>query len=267
MKKILALVLAMMLCVASFAYAESEDNSLQAILDKGTLVLGLDATFAPMGFTDEDGNIVGYDIDLALAVCEKLGVELVVQPIDWAAKEMELNSGNIDVIWNGMSITDDRQESMSLTQAYMNNQIVLLVNNPEYTCKEDLEGKIMGVQSGSFAEEVLEEYEDYAEYYESLEEVMPYEDYIVAIMDLQNGQIDGIMIDLVVANFLLNNLEDESLVIIDTFEDDLYAAGFRKEDVALRDKVDEILLELANDGTIAQIADVWFGEDISLIGK
>ena len=127
MKKLFAMILAAMMILCSCAFAETTDNSLQAILDKGTLVLGLDASFEPMGYTNMDGEIVGYDIDLAKEVCARLGVELVVQPIEWAAKELELSSGNIDCIWNGMSITPERQESMALSEAYMNNQIVLLV--------------------------------------------------------------------------------------------------------------------------------------------
>ena len=184
MKKLIALVLTAVMMLCSVAFAQSEDNSLQAILDKGTLVLGLDATFEPMGYTNLDGEIVGYDIDVAKEVCARLGIELVLQPIEWAAKEMELSSGNIDCIWNGMSVTPERQESMALSEAYMNNQIVLLVCNPDFTSK-----------------------------------------------------------------------------------DDLYAIGFRKEDVALRDKVNEILDEMAADGTLAQISQNWFGEDISIVGK
>ena len=268
MKKILAMALAMILALGVMSAALAEgDGSLAYIQEKGTLILGLDASFPPMGFTDDDGAIVGYDIDLAAAVCEKLGVELVCQPIEWAAKELELTSKNIDVIWNGMSITPEREEGMALTAAYLNNQIVLLVKGDAYQTKEDLAGKVIGIQSGSFAEEVLETYEEYADYYNGLADVLAYEDYLTAILDLQNGQIDGILIDLVVANYLLANLGDDSLHTIDSFEDDLYAAGFRKEDVELRDAVDQILVELAEDGTIAAIAEKWFGEDISLIGK
>ena len=267
MKKLFAMILAAMMILCSCAFAETTDNSLQAILDKGTLVLGLDASFEPMGYTNMDGEIVGYDIDLAKEVCARLGVELVVQPIEWAAKELELSSGNIDCIWNGMSITPERQESMALSEAYMNNQIVLLVCDDSLKSKDDLAGKKMGVQSGSFAEEVLETYEQYADYYASLDEVLDYQDYETAIMDMKNGQIDGIMIDLVVVNAKIKNLEDDSLKIIDTFEDDLYAIGFRKDDLALRDKVNEILNEMAADGTLAKISETWFGSDISLVGK
>ena len=188
MKKLFAMILAAMMILCSCAFAETTDNSLQAILDKGTLVLGLDASFEPMGYTNMDGEIVGYDIDLAKEVCARLGVELVVQPIEWAAKELELSSGNIDCIWNGMSITPERQESMALSEAYMNNQIVLLVCDDSLKSKDDLAGKKMGVQSGSFAEEVLETYEQYADYYASLDEVLDYQDYETAIMDMKNGQ-------------------------------------------------------------------------------
>ena len=105
------------------------DNSLQAILDKGTFVLGLDDSFPPMGYRDDNNNIVGFDIDLATEVCERLGVELVVQPIDWDSKEMELSTGKIDCIWNGMTITDERVETMFIPAAYIANRQVIIVGN------------------------------------------------------------------------------------------------------------------------------------------
>ena len=266
MKKILSLVLALMFVFACSALAE-DDGSLAAITEKGTLVLGLDDTFPPMGFRDDDNNIVGYDIDVAAAVCEKLGVELVCQPIDWAAKEMELNEGNIDCIWNGMSITEERQASMSMTIPYMNNAIVLVAKEDAgYTSIADLAGKSIAVQSGSFAEEVLETYEAYADIYAAVT-VLDYDEYLTALMDLQQGGVDAVLIDLVVAEYRIAGLEDDSLVVVDSLEDVLFGVGFRKADVELRDAVNDLLLELAGDGTLAEISEKWFGSDISIVGK
>ena len=94
--------------------------------DKDTLVVGLDDTFAPMGFRDENGDLVGFDINLANAVGEELGMKVEFKPIDWDAKEIELESGTIDCVWNGMSVTPERKESMALTDKYLNNKIVLM---------------------------------------------------------------------------------------------------------------------------------------------
>lgn len=264
MKKTIGLVLAMAMLFALCAGALA-DGSLDAIKAKGSFILGLDDSFPPMGYRNEDNEIVGFDIDLAKEVTSRLGVELVLQPIDWGAKELELSSGNIDCIWNGMSSTPARQESMSCSLNYMNNKIVFMAGNPEYQSREDLVGKVVAVQAGSFAEEVLTTYEAYAEYMASLKEVRTYPDYLSAIMDMQNGNVDAILIDLVVANFQMANLKDESLFTMDNLEDDLYCIGFRKEDVALRDAVNGVLVEMAKDGAVDAIAAKWFGENISII--
>ncbi|MDL2207039.1 amino acid ABC transporter substrate-binding protein [Eubacteriales bacterium OttesenSCG-928-N13] len=262
MKRVLALVLAMMMLLGGVAMA---DGSLQALTDRGQFILGLDDSFPPMGYRDENNDIVGFDIDLAREVCARLGVELVLQPIDWSAKEMELAAGNIDCIWNGMSSTPARQESMSCSINYMNNMIVFLTNNEANQSRADLVGKVVAVQTGSFAEEVLTTYEEYEEYKASLAEVRGYPDYLTAIMDMKNGNVDAILIDLVVANFRMASLNDPSLFTMDNLADDLYCIGFRKEDVALRDKVNEVLVEMQKDGKVDEIAATWFGENISII--
>ena len=263
MKKLLAMLLVAMLVLTAVP-AMAEDDSLAKITEKGTLILGLDDSFKPMGYRNDANEIVGFDIDLAKEVCARLGVELQLQPIEWAAKEMELSSGNIDCIWNGMSDTAARQEAMSLSLDYLNNAIVLLVKDPAIKGREDLVGKKVGLQSGSFAQELLEG-EAFADYYKSLGEVLGYVDYPTAIMDLQNGNIEAVVIDQVVANYEIQDRGLSGLFTVDNLADDLYAIGFRKADVALRDKVNETLKEMAKDGKIAEISTKWFGSDLSLI--
>lgn len=265
MKKFFAMLLAALLALTIAVPAMAEDASLDKIVEKGQFILGLDDSFPPMGYRDENNEIVGFDIDLAREVCARLGVELVLQPIDWDAKEMELSSGNIDCIWNGMSSTPERQEAMSCSMNYLNNQIVFLVRNPEYKSREDLVGKKVAVQSGSYAEEVLEQDPKYADYYKSLDEVLAYPDYLTAIMDLQNGNVEAVLIDLVVANYQITKIGDASLFTIDNLADDFYCVGFRKEDVKLRDAVNDILKAMAADGKVEEISKKWFGEDITLI--
>ncbi len=263
MKRTLIMVLAIVM-VFALAVPAMADGSLDALKDRGKLVLGLDDSFPPMGFRDENNEIVGFDIDLAKEVCARLGVELVLQPIEWSAKEMVLASGEIDCIWNGMSRTAEREASMALSCDYMNNKIVVMCNNAAYQAKEDLAGKVLAVQSGSFAEEVIND-PKYAEYKASLGEVRGYPDYLTCIMDLQNGNVDGVLIDLVVANYRMAGLGDASLFTMDNLEDDLYCIGFRKDDLALRDAVNEILVGMQKDGKVEEIAKVWFGENISII--
>lgn len=263
MKKIISLAMVLALAVTLGASA-SADGSLDAIKAKGTLILGLDDSFPPMGYRNDDNEIVGFDIDLAAAVCDRLGVELVLQPIIWDAKELELNAGNIDCIWNGMSRTPAREESMTLSMDYMNNAIVLMVNDPAYAAKEDLAGKVVAAQASSYAEEVLG-YDEYADFVAGLAEVRSYPDYLTAIMDLQNGNVDAIAIDLVVANFQIANLNDDALFCIDNLADDLYCVGFRKADAELCEAVNAAFSEMAGDGALDAICEKWFGANISLI--
>ncbi|MGI6174484.1 MAG: amino acid ABC transporter substrate-binding protein [Christensenellales bacterium] len=266
MKKLLSLLLAslMLLCAVS-AFAE-EDTSLDAILEKGKLVLGLDDSFPPMGFRDEDNNIIGFDIDLATEVCSRLGVELVLQPIEWAAKDLELSSGNIDCIWNGMSITDERLASMSMSDSYMNNKMVFFAKvGSGIASAADLAGKAVAVQSGSYAEEILAGLMETSDEYAAIGEVLAYEDYLTALMDVENGNADTVLIDLVVANYKIVGMGVTDLEQVLDIGDDNYGIGFRKADVALRDKVNALLKEMAADGTMAEISTKWFGSDITTI--
>ena len=262
MKKLLSLILSIMLVlslVPAFA-AEEDDGSLQYILDKGTLVLGLDDTFAPMGFRDENGDIVGFDIDVAKLVAEKLGVELVLQPVDWDSKEMELATKNIDCIWNGLSITPARQEEMAMTAPYMNNAMALVSASADYTTIESMKGATLGIQAASYAEEMLYS-EDYKDFLDSLGEVVAFAEYATAFIDLANGNLNAILVDSVYAGYTTANLEGEYF-IGEALEDDLYGVAFRKDDITLCETVDAILQELKDDGTLAELSISWLGEDL-----
>ncbi|MEA5015199.1 MAG: amino acid ABC transporter substrate-binding protein [Candidatus Limiplasma sp.] len=265
MKKIIALVLALLLCAALTLTALAEDAAVQAILDKGQLVLGLDDSFPPMGFRDEANEIVGFDIDVAQEVANRLGVELVKQPIDWSAKELELSSGNIDCIWNGMSITPAREESMSMTFSYLNNAIEVYVKTDSgIATLEDLAGKKVAVQSGSFAEEVLDG-EEYAELKASLGEVLSFDEYLTALMDLQGGGVDAVLIDRVVGEYKIAGMGATDIQAALELADDNFGIGFRKEEAGLRDKVQEILIEMKKDGSLGEISTKWFGSDITTV--
>ncbi len=183
------------------AEAAEDDDSLRKVLDKGTFVLGLDDSFPPMGYRDDENNIVGFDIDLATEVCKRLGVELVVQPIDWDSKELELNSGSIDCIWNGMSITDERIEKMFIPMAYIaNSQIIIVGDGSGIATKADLNGKVIGLQAGSSALDALQAD---AATYEAAKEVVEYADNVTAYMDLKAGRIDALVVDSVVGFYVI----------------------------------------------------------------
>lgn len=265
MKKLFAVVLVLMMMMMAVGFAHAEDTSVQYILDKGTFILGLDDSFPPMGFRNEDNEIVGFDIDVASAVAEKLGVEFIAQPISWDAKEMELNGKNIDCIWNGMSITPEREESMAMTWPYLNNQMVFYVRaDSEIDSAEDLAGKVVAVQNGSYAEELLTgEYAELAATFEG--DLLGYDEYLTALMDLQQGGCDAVLVDLVVGEYKVSGMGATDLKAGFALTNDNYGIGFRKEDVALRDKVQEILMELKADGTLAELCKNWFTEDITVV--
>ncbi len=265
MKKIVALVLTLVLSAALLVPALAADASVQAILDKGQMVLGLDDSFPPMGFRNEANEIVGFDIDTAKEVAKRLGVELVCQPIDWSAKELELSSGNIDCIWNGMSITPARQESMSMTFSYLNNTIEVYVTKAGgIVDMAGLAGKKVAVQSGSFAEEVINN-DTNKDLKASFAELLSFDEYLTALMDLQSGGVDAVLMDKVVGEYKITGMGATDIVSAGKLEDDNYGIGFRKEDGALRDKVQEILIEMKKDGTLEKISTRWFGSDITTV--
>ncbi len=176
------------------------DNSLQAILDKGTFVLGLDDSFPPMGYRDEANEIVGFDIDLATEVCSRMGVELVLQPIDWDAKELELTSGKIDCIWNGMTINEERIANMYFTKSYIaNEQIVIVPNDSEIEAIADLAGKVVGLQKGSSSLEALEKNPVATE----VSEIVEYPENVSAYMDLKAGRIEAFVVDSVAGKYIM----------------------------------------------------------------
>lgn len=183
------------------------DDSLQYILDKGELILGLDDSFPPMGYSDsKTGEIVGFDIDLANEVCKRLGVTLKVQPISWEAKEIELSSKNIDVIWNGMSVTDERIENMFLSKPYIANaQIIIVMEGSEIKTKADLAGKKVGLQRGSSAYEAVKA--DEATLNAILEggEIVEFDENLTAYLDLKAGRIDAFVVDKVVGEYIIKN--------------------------------------------------------------
>ena len=239
--------------------ASGEDNSLQNVLDSGKFVLGLDATFKPMGFTDEQDNIVGFDIDLAEEVCSRLGVELVKQPVDWDTKEQDLNAGKIDCIWNGLSINDERQEIMNLSEPYMKNDMIFVVKtDSEIATQADLDGKAVAVQSGSTAQEILNESGLNITATELATNVE-------CLQQLDLDLVDAVFLDSVVANYEISTSGKGYTILPDGLSPEEYAIGFRKGDQALRDEVQRILSEMKADGKVEEISTKWFGSDITTI--
>ena len=253
------------LLFASCAKKAETDQSLKKVTDKGVLVLGLDDAFPPMGFRDANNEIVGYDIDLAKEVAKRMGVTLQLQPIDWNAKEQELNTGKIDCIWNGFTITEERAKNLSFTKPYMKNaQVVVVRKDSGFTALSDLNGKNVGVQAGSSAAGAID---GAAGFKASLKGVIEFKDNLTALMDLEIKGVDGVVMDLIVANDNIVRSGKAYAILGDQLAPEDYGIGFRKNDLALTNKVQVTLEEMAKDGTIAAISAKWFGADISTVGK
>lgn len=239
--------------------ATGEDNSLQKVLDSGEFILGLDATFKPMGYTDENDEIVGFDIDCAEEVCARLGVKLVKQPIDWDTKEQDLDSGKIDCIWNGMSINASRQEIMNLSEPYMKNEMVFVVTaDSTIASQADLDGKTVAVQSGSTAQEILENAG-----LNITENALATN--VECLQQLELNLVDAVFMDSVVANYEIKESGKDYVLLADGLEEEEYAIGFRKNDQSLRDKVQQTLSEMKADGKLGEISEKWFGSDITTV--
>lgn len=245
---------------AGASSAAGYSTTLADIQAKGELVIGLDDTFAPMGFQDENNELVGFDIDLATAVCEELGVKAVFQPIDWKAKEMELSTGKIDCVWNGMSITPERQETMSLSNPYLNNKIIVMTNQGvEIADKEDLANYKLGTQADSSALEVIKADPVYASIQGQLTE---YDTYDQVIMDMQAGRLDAMIVDEVLGQYKNTQMDNAFGVASFDFGDDLYAIGFRKGDAELTKAVNDAIQACIDSGKAAEVSEKWFGADI-----
>lgn len=257
---------------AASSSAATADDSWNKVQKAGKLVLGLDDAFPPMGYVDtKTGELVGFDIDLAKEACKRLGIELKTQPIDWDNKTAELNNGNIDCLWNGFSKTDEREKEFNLSIPYMkNNQIILIKTDATYTGLSGLAGKTIGVQSDSSAEVALNSNDAFKK---TLKSVVQIDDYSKAVLELQNGTIDAIGIDEVVARYYLTNNPGAYKVLQDkdgkdaSLANEDYVVGFRKADSALKAKIEGALKEMAADGTMAKISTKWFGEDVTTVGK
>ena len=230
----------------------------------GTLIVGFDQDFPPMGFVGDNGEYTGFDLDLAKEVASRLGLEYKAQPIAWDSKDMELESGNIDCIWNGFTITG-REDDYTWTTPYMaNKQVFVVANDSDIKSQADLAGKVVEVQADSSAEAALKENQDLANTFGQL---LTTPDYNTAFMDLEQGAVDAVAMDVIVAGYQIKQRNADFKILDDSLSEEEYGVGFKKGNTELRDKVQETLEEMAADGTLAKISDEWFGEDVTTIGK
>ena len=265
MKKLInILIMSVIICSLFISCKKDSDQSLKAIQDKKVFVLGLDDSYPPMGYRDENGEIVGFDIDVAREVCSRLGVELKTQPIDWSAKELELLSKNIDCIWNGFTVTEERKEKILFSEPYLKNrQVIIVRNDGEINSIASLSGKKVGVQAGSSGEYAFEQTEVYPTV-----SIVAFKDFLTAITDLKIGGVDAVVIDEIVADSQIKKADAANQLKIlrsEPIASEDYAIGFRKGEQKLVDAVQQKINEMKKDGTLKKISEKWFGTDLTNI--
>ncbi|AUL47193.1 amino acid ABC transporter substrate-binding protein [Bordetella trematum] len=259
MKKLSAILLASTLLAACGDKAPQE-SAAAAPAAPVKVVVGLDDNFPPMGFRDDKNQLVGFDIDMAKEAGRRLGLEVEFKPIDWSAKEAELNGKRVDVLWNGLTITEERKKNIAFTAPYMaNHQIIMVAEASPIQNKADLAGQVLGAQEGSSAVDAIKKDEPV---YQSLKELKLFGDNVTALMDLSAGRLNAVVVDEVVGRYLASKRPGEYRVLVENFGTEDYGVGVRKDDTELQGKLDKTLGDMKQDGTSGRIATHWFGADI-----
>ncbi len=260
MKKILELFFAVCVLLA-FGCNENQDSWKQ-IKEKGVIVVGLDDNFPPMGFRGENGEIVGFDIDLAKAAAAKLGLRAEFKPVDWDGIVMSLNKGDIDVIWNGLTITDERKQRIAFSPAYMaNGQIVVVQAGSPIKSLADLSGKVVGLQLGSSSQKALD---SNAGVKSAIKDERKYSNNTEALMDLAAGRIDAVVVDEIVGRYYIAKKPGMYVVLDENLGQEEYGVGMRKADKELVKQLSGAIEQLKQDGTADEISQQWFGQSVLL---
>ena len=222
----------------------------------GTFTVGFDQDFPPMGFVGDNGEYTGFDLDLAKEVASRLGLEYKAQPVAWDSKDMELESGNIDCIWNGFTM-NGREDEYAWTEPYVDNSQVFVVKEDSGIATfDDLAGKSVAVQTDSSAEAALKE-DDNKELKDSFKELVDVSDYNTAFMNLDSNAVEAIAMDIGVAKYQMESRDGKYKILDDVLSAEQYAVGFAKNNTELRDKVQKTLDEMREDGKFAEIAEKW----------
>lgn len=253
------LIISFMVVLMAFSFASANDGSWEKVKKAGVLAIGLDDAFPPMGFRVEDGTLTGFDIEVAEETGKRLGIKILWQPTAWDGVIHSLNSKKFDCIWNGMTITAERSEKVDFTKPYiMDGQVVVVkFDEKRFSKPSDLGEKIVGVQKGSSAVKAVEKLP-----------VAPkvskeYKDNPMALLDLEAGRLDGVIIDNVVGRYTVAKRLGKFKTLPGFISKEPFGIAFRKADDSLRAKVQETIDAMVADGTMGKISKKWFGEDIT----
>lgn len=234
----------------------------------GQFIVGFDADFPPYGYKDGD-TYKGFDLDLAREVCQRKGWTFVANPINWDAKDMELNSGAIDCIWNGFTM-QGREKAYTWSCAYVDNsQVVLVKTGSAIKTLKDLAGKTIGVQTDTPVQKALSGADEgnaaAAALGKTFKQLIVEPNYNQAINELDAGAVDAVALDIGVAKKKMADLPGKFELLKEIIMTETYGIGFKLGNTALKDQVEEVLKELADDGTMKVLAGKYGIEENALI--
>ena len=245
--------------------SSSGETTVPEGLEDGVLTVGFDAEYPPYGYMGEDGEYTGFDLELAQAVCDMEGWELEKKPIAWASKDMELESGSIDCIWNGFTMTG-REEFYTFSVPYVDNsQVIVVADDSGIETLADLAGKTVGVQAASAALNVLQDEEGQKALADTFAALNEFSDYNTAFTELQAGALDALAIDIGVAQYQLESRGEGFKMLDEALNSEEYAIAFKLGNESLRDVIDEDLQELTNDGTVQELAEKYGIADMLIL--
>lgn len=234
---------------------------------RGTLIVGLDDTFVPMGFQRKDGSLAGFDIDLARAAGRKLHQPVTFQAIDWNMKETELKNGTIDLIWNGYTKTAARAKKVAFSQPYLRNQQVLVtLKKDKITSFAAMRARKVGVQNGSSGQSLFNQQPKVLKNIVADHSAVLYENFNTAFLDLQAGRIQGVVGDSIYAGYYIRQQKEQNRyrIISGGYPEETFAIGMRKTDHQLQRRINRALVELTNDGTVSRLSEKWFQQDLAI---
>jgi polar amino acid transport system substrate-binding protein len=261
-KKICTLATIAITATALLAGCGGDKKPAQTATQKGKVVIGLDDNFPPYGFHDESGDLVGFDIDMAKEAGKRLGMEVEFKPIEWSAKETELKSKKIDLIWNGLSISPEREKSILFSRPYINGpQIILVRNDSPIQKKEDLAGKMVATQEGSTGLDAVNKEPEFKSTFKGFK---TYSDNVTSFMDLQVGRVDAVVVSRTTALYFMKKNKADFRIVDGGYPDIPSGVGMRKDDTELKAKLDKVLEEMKADGTSSKISEKWLGMDITM---
>lgn len=265
MKKVISIMVLVLGLSVIVSGCQTKDKAIDVwskIEDRGSIIMGLDDTFVPMGFRNNNGEFTGFDVDLAREAIKRMGLKIEFQPMDWNLKEQELDSGNIDLIWNGYSINEERKKKVSFTKPYLDNrQVIVVLSESDINTKEDLNGRVVATQNSSSSLSAMED-EGAIEKFKNKEAIL-FDTYNEAFMDLEVKRVDAVVADQVLARYYIAERgSDKYRILEDDFGDEEYGVGLRLGDKILLEKLNKVLDEMKEDGTAKEISEKWFGENI-----